>query len=500
MYSDKVIEHFNNPRNMGEIPDADGIGKVGNPVCLLPEEYIQVNDNIKTISDIKVGENVLSHDGEYHRVKRKITRQYQGEMLEIKNRLGRFSITPEHECYSIKLPKTHHYLYLRNKKKKKPFWYHVGELEKGDILCYPVLKEITDIDEIKLDVKKLKYDFKSRKLPDKVKINADFLLLAGYYLSEGSVRDEICKTYLSFTFHSDEVEYASDVKKIVKKLFGVDARITVRDKRKTMVVDVYNAHLARFFKRLFRNKAKNKRLPHFMILLPAKKQKNIIKGLWRGDGFINLKIPRAGFSTISHELCNQLKTLLLRQGIIPSVYIEDEKVDKDGVKHQRVYRIHVGQRDSLERLFKLLGVEHNFTRDARMDSWIDNDYIYIPITDIKSMPYSGSVHNLEVDDSMSYVTESATLHNCGDVMYIYIKVKDDRIADIKFKTMGCAAAIATSSIITELAKGKTLDEAMKITKKSVSDALEGLPPIKQHCSNLAADGLHKAIEDYRGKK
>ena len=89
---------------------------------------------------------------------------------------------------------------------------------------------------------------------------------------------------------------------------------------------------------------------------------------------------------------------------------------------------------------------------------------------------------------------------CGDVMYIYIKVKDDRIADIKFKTMGCAAAIATSSIITELAKGKTLDEAMKITKESVSDALEGLPPIKQHCSNLAADGLHKAIEDYRERK
>jgi len=94
---------------------------------------------------------------------------------------------------------------------------------------------------------------------------------------------------------------------------------------------------------------------------------------------------------------------------------------------------------------------------------------------------------------------------CGDVMYIYIKVgknekREEIIQDIKFKTMGCAAAIATSSMLTELARGKTLDEAMKITKKDVSDSLEGLPPIKQHCSNLAADGLHKAIEDYRGKK
>lgn len=88
---------------------------------------------------------------------------------------------------------------------------------------------------------------------------------------------------------------------------------------------------------------------------------------------------------------------------------------------------------------------------------------------------------------------------CGDVMRIYIKVKDSRIADIKFQTLGCAAAIATSSMITDLAKGKTLEEAEKITRANVSDALEGLPPIKEHCSNLAADGLKAAIEDYRKK-
>ena len=88
---------------------------------------------------------------------------------------------------------------------------------------------------------------------------------------------------------------------------------------------------------------------------------------------------------------------------------------------------------------------------------------------------------------------------CGDIMKIYIKVKDDRIADIKFKTFGCGAAIATSSMITELVKGKTLEEAEKISKKTVADALGGLPANKMHCSNLAADALHKAIEDYRSK-
>ncbi|MDH7564396.1 MAG: Fe-S cluster assembly scaffold protein NifU [Candidatus Bathyarchaeota archaeon] len=85
---------------------------------------------------------------------------------------------------------------------------------------------------------------------------------------------------------------------------------------------------------------------------------------------------------------------------------------------------------------------------------------------------------------------------CGDLMTIYIKVKDNRLEDIKFKTFGCGSAIATSSMITELAKGKTLEEAMKITRGDVADSLGGLPPVKMHCSNLAADALHAAIENY----
>jgi nitrogen fixation NifU-like protein len=89
---------------------------------------------------------------------------------------------------------------------------------------------------------------------------------------------------------------------------------------------------------------------------------------------------------------------------------------------------------------------------------------------------------------------------CGDLMTIYIKVKDNRLEDIKFKTFGCGAAIATSSMVTELARGKTLEEGMKLSRKDVAESLGGLPPIKMHCSNLAADGLHAAIEDYLKKR
>jgi nitrogen fixation NifU-like protein len=88
---------------------------------------------------------------------------------------------------------------------------------------------------------------------------------------------------------------------------------------------------------------------------------------------------------------------------------------------------------------------------------------------------------------------------CGDLMWIYIKVKDGRLEDVKFKTFGCGAAIATSSMITEIARGKTIDEALKISRQDVADSLDGLPPIKMHCSNLASDGLKSAILDYMKK-
>ena len=89
---------------------------------------------------------------------------------------------------------------------------------------------------------------------------------------------------------------------------------------------------------------------------------------------------------------------------------------------------------------------------------------------------------------------------CGDIMKLTIQVEGGIVKDVKFKTFGCGAAIATSSMVTELVKGINLDEAEKISNSTVAEALDGLPPVKMHCSNLAADALHAAIEDYRKKQ
>ena len=111
-----------------------------------------------------------------------------------------------------------------------------------------------------------------------------------------------------------------------------------------------------------------------------------------------------------------------------------------------------------------------------------------------------NVGKIENPDGVGYVGNPI----CGDIMELYIKVEDSIIKDAKFKTFGCGAAIATSSMVTELVKGKSINEALAISNKAVAEALGGLPPIKMHCSVLAEEALKSAIDDYfknhRGKK
>ncbi len=119
----------------------------------------------------------------------------------------------------------------------------------------------------------------------------------------------------------------------------------------------------------------------------------------------------------------------------------------------------------------------------------------MPIYTEKVMDHFENPRNVgEIEDADGIGTVGNAV--CGDIMKIYIKVHDGRITDAKFKTFGCGAAIATSSMTTEMVKGKTIEEALEITRESVAEALDGLPPVKMHCSNLAADALHAAIREY----
>ena len=114
---------------------------------------------------------------------------------------------------------------------------------------------------------------------------------------------------------------------------------------------------------------------------------------------------------------------------------------------------------------------------------------------MKNFLHPKNIGEIENPDGIGEVGNAA----CGDVMHMEIKVKDDKIEDVKFKTFGCAAAIATTSMITQMVKGKTLDEAEKLTMKDVAEELKGLPPIKMHCSTMGIETLKEAIKDYKEK-
>ena len=499
MYSKKVMDLFQNPKNVGEIENADGTGEAGNPVCLLPSSAVQTNPDVNPIKDVGLGTLVLSHLGTYNKVSKIFKREYRGEIITIKNRLGRTSLTPEHEVFAIKVPKQHKFLYLKNKKQLKPEWHHAFELEKGDIALYPILKELKEPKKIIADMTKRKYDHRSKEIPKTIPISENFLRLCGYYLAEGYLKEKVTKTYVGFAFSIHEKEYVDDVIAIVKDVFGIESKKEIMAAQNTIRVIVNNVFVARLFRKLFGTGAASKSIPHFMILLNPGIQKSLILGLWRGDGFVNEKIPRAGYCTISYKLHQQIKTLLLRQKIIPSAYTEEEKNVK-GVRHRRAYRIHVGGRESIKKLLGILGVCTKISKKESNDAWIDDDFAYVPITGVSKEQHAGYVHNLSVENARTFVTDSLAVHNCGDMMKITIKVDDNKITNVKFKTYGCVAAIATSSMTTELAKGKTLDEAEKISRENVAEELEGLPPIKMHCSNLAVDALREAIKDYRSKQ
>ncbi len=371
------------------------------PGCVLPDTLIHCNPSIKQIQQVSVGERVLGRDGLYHKVGEVMTHIHRGRLFKIITKcFGTTLLTEEHPVLIVR--REHQKLH---NKKFDAIWMRADQIKTKDYVVYPIQKEELDREYVEVDYNICKKDTVSKPLPTKIPLNEQFLRLMGYYIAEGYVHNR----EIHFTFNVNETEFLDDVENIMFQTFGLDG--TKRTKRNATTITFCSAPLGRLFMDWFDHKSYNKKIPHFAMLLPPQKQKNLIQGMWLGDGWINTQQSRGNFKTTSKTLSEQLKTLLLRQGVVPIISVEKKK----GI-HRESYSIQVVNDRDFAVLCTILGekLEPKVHIGKPPSSIVTPDYVLIPIKEIESFDYDGPVYNLEVDDVNSYVSENAILHNCGD--------------------------------------------------------------------------------------
>lgn len=370
------------------------------PGCVLPGTLIHKNPSVEKIEDIKEGDCVLGSDGSYHKVTEVFVHRHRGKMYRIRSMcLGKTTLTEEHPVLAVERKQVK----LHNTEFELK-WTRADKLKKGDYVAFPILKEEKDLREIKLPLKRKKMDRKSKPLPQKIKVGGSFLRLCGYYIAEGHVH----KREIVLTFNTKEMGLVDEVKRLAKEIFGLNATSKIREHKHTIDVTIHSSMLSRVFKEWFGTGAANKKIPHFIMTLPKEKQKELIRAMWLGDGWVGKGI--ATYKTISHVLIEQLKLLLIRQQVVPVLSIESAH----GM-HKEAYTLHIVNRRDIAVLSYLLGMPIKMRPKCRAPSSIIlEEFVLTPISDIKTFDYDGPVHNFEVEGVHSYVCENATLHNCGN--------------------------------------------------------------------------------------
>lgn len=446
--------------------------------CVPPQAVISCQDGEKPIEKVAIGDKVLTHNGIYGNVIKTFRRNFDGILYKIKPAGGLpFLVTGEHpilvvrpssrfkklakeysrgrwgKCGWGRHPQTIRKV-MRTYFNENDFqWIPALELTKEDFLVFPIPREIADLDTINLEPKyrelldqrntvldlrrktgwgakriskylKLSlgnvqgwFTRKNLGLPDGankineiIKVDEDFLRLIGYYLAEGSFTPP---GFLRFCFNKHEVAYIKDVEILMRDKFGLNVNSTSSGNVKAL--SFFSTSLLPFF-RQFGDKARNKKIPYWIMVLSPKKQIGLIAGYLRGDG------GKTDFGyyldSSSKELAMNLRQILLRLGVISTI-IHEKRHGKINVCG-RLCSVHDKWRIQIQgawavKLSELLK-EKLRKRRTFLCNWfgINKDYLITPIKGVEKIRYNGPVHNLEVKNGNSYcmLSSYATLHNC----------------------------------------------------------------------------------------
>ena len=380
--------------------------------CFTDRTIVTTNPDYKSISEIKEGEKVLTHTGEYKKVSFIHDRPlYSGDLYSFKiwgDSIAQIETTSDHPFLVVRRQ--------RIKERNKTWianWVPAKEINKKDYLVIPINRKVSDQSFYEVDIL-----FKKKHEKLKVKLSKEFLRLVGYYLAEGSINRD---SYLNFSFNENEKEYIEDVKNLLKKCFKVEKFCELGNKKNhgTDII-VCNARLARLFKN-FGTKAWHKSLPSEFMYLNPELQKEIILGAFRGDGNYYNEECKSGkkeafrLSTTSFKLAKQTRDILLRLNVFAFLNARDRSKEN----RKTMYTVGITGEYMLA-AGDLLGIEienklNNKKRPTKF--FIDNKYAYVPIRKLESRKAENiKVYNFSVEDNESYSVPVA-VHNCSSPRY-----------------------------------------------------------------------------------
>jgi len=423
-------------------------------LCLPAHQEVVANNSLEKIGSIGITDRVLTGEGDFQNISQIMSREYNGKLVTIKTKFFKepVQLTANHPVLVGNAKRVIKGIEILN----KPHWKKAKEVTNQDMVLYPVISNTRDIKYIYFSkilnvqvhqglAKNHQETYSSLRLPDKIMLSKEFLRLAGYYISEGSLG----KSEVRFYFHKKEKEFIKDTQNLIKKIFGLKSILITKDN--VTAVNVTSRLLVDLFHTLFGKNAPNKKIPHWVFFLPKNKQKELIKGVYRGDGCAKYKVFE--IVTVSRKLAYQFRDLLLRFGIVPGIdKINKEKLNtvpgevggrKIRFNYDR-YHVRVGG-FYLEAMSKLLQVPHLKIKNRNRtfaNAWIRGNYLYLPVREVFSENYNGRVFNLVVDKNSTFVANNFIVHNCDGPVF-----KDKIVAVVGGGNNGFESALFLSNYV-----------------------------------------------------
>jgi len=407
--------------------------------CLVGDSEILTIDGIKPIQDIRISDKIISHNGAICNVTRTFNRTTNKLfVMKIAKQRNELKITGEHPILAIQ---RQHLICKKDKHQPcngyydktvckrcnqpvetKPKWIKVDRLKVGDYVALQTRKDTKDIKFINIwdfiDHEKFKLQNNayivvknakpnSTKIHKRLYLNGDFLRLVGYYLAEGGIYINKTNDYaesLSFTFNKKETNYVADVQHLVKMIFGVRTTVYTPKKYNISTVKIHSRIMAEFFRSFAGVGFDKKFINKLLFLLPTKKQLDLLRGAFRGDGYANKQCISIGMS--NKRLIQEIRNILLRFGY---VFNYDYYVPK--LSNKTTYRLSSASSVCSSLVWEIFGIKGIKKQDKSYIVYKDN-IMLVRINKIHIIKQPHMVYNIEVKNDNSYIAESVICHNC----------------------------------------------------------------------------------------